>query len=160
VVLLGPIAAKSATVSARARGFVPKSAVPVGEFDTEVRVSLLRGGVLLGDVVDDRDYPVAGATIEVVGVDVDGMPISETTAMSDFGEDHFDFAMAGPAPLIPIGELGVMPGPIPDLPREGFLIGLMSSAPRGGDPWVTNSDGTFRAEPVPPGRVHAIVRHP
>lgn len=160
VVVLGPIAAKSATVSVRAQGFVPKSAVPVGEFDTDIRVSLLRGGVLLGEVVDDRDYPVAGATIEVVGVDIDGMPISETTAMSDFREDHFDFAMGGPAPLIPMGELGVMPGPIPDLPREGFLIGLVSSASRGGDPWVTNSDGTFRAEPVPPGRVHAIVRHP
>ena len=166
IVSLGPIAAGNATVSASAEGFVPRSAVSVGELDTEARISLERGGALVGDVVDDRGFPVDGATIEVVGVDPQGMPINETTAMSDFREDHFAFALSGPAPLIPMGELGVMPGPIPDLPHEGSIeaLGAGMRVPRsgggGGDPWVTRRDGTFRAEPIPPGRVHAIVRHP
>lgn len=159
LVVLGPITMGLATASARAEGFVPKSAVPVGEFETEARVALLRGGALTGDVVDDRGYPVAGATIEVVGVDAEGMPIDETSAMAEFRDDNFEQMLPGPAPLIPMGELGVMPGPIPDLPREGAVFAQVGSG-GGGDPWVTRADGTFRAEPIPPGRVHAIVRHP
>lgn len=157
-VVLGPITMGIATISARAKGFVPTTAVPVGDFDTEARVSLRRGAALIGDVVDDRGFPVASATIEVVGVDTDGMPIDETSAMIDFRDDHFDMMLAGPSPLIPMGELGVMPGPIPDLPREGASI--QPGGEREGDPWVTRADGTFRAEPIAPGRVHAIVRHP
>jgi hypothetical protein len=157
VVVLGPVAPVGAAVSARAPGFVPRSAVPVGPEVTEVSIGLLRGGALVGEVVDDRDYPVAGATIEVVGTDGDGMPIVESSARDDFRDDHFEFVAAGPRPLIPSGELGVMPGPVPDLPRDGFLP---TSPADIGEPWVTRADGTFTASPVPPGRVHAIVRHP
>jgi hypothetical protein len=157
IVTLGPIARERAAASARAPGFVAKSAVLVPAPATEVRIGLLRGGALVGDVVDDRGYPIGGATIEVIGVDAEGMPIDETTTMTDFREEHFERTFAGPAPLIPMGELGVMPGPIPDLPRSSAVFG---EARGGGDPWVTRADGTFRAEPVPPGRVHAIVRHP
>jgi len=166
-ITLGPLAPGPASASAWAAGFVQRSAVPVGEAPVEVRVPLLRGAVLLGDVVDDRNYPVAGATIEVVGVDAEGMPIDETTAMTEFREDHFARALMGPAKLIPMGELGVMPGPIPDLPRgdvpmpvAGSVGGEPGAPPSAGDPWVTRADGTFRADPVTPGRVQAIVRHP
>lgn len=181
-VSLGPIAPGPASASARAPGFVQRSAVAVGDTATEVRVPLLRGAVLLGDVVDDRDYPVAGATIEVVGVDAEGMPIDETTAMAEFREEHFARGLLGPARLIPMGELGVMPGPIPDIPRGDISIpipspvgadpgaagvdagaagaGVGAGAVAGGDPWVTRKDGSFRADPVTPGRVQAIVRHP
>ena len=161
IVDLGPIARQRASAAARAPGFVAKSAVLVDAAATEVTIALDRGGVIVGDVVDDRGFPVAGATIEVVGVDADGMPIDETTALSDFREEHFEATLAGPSPLIPMGELGFMPGPIPDLPHGGSGLALSGDAPhRGGDPWVTRADGTFRADPVPPGRVHAIVRHP
>lgn len=161
IVELGPIARQRASAAARASGFVAKSAVLVDAAATEVTIPLERGGVIVGDVVDDRGFPVAGATIEVVGVDAEGMPIDETTALSDFREDHFEATLGGPAPLIPMGELGFMPGPIPDFPHGGAGIPLLGEAPRrGGDPWVTRADGTFRADPVPPGRVHAIVRHP
>lgn len=157
VVMLGPIARERAAAAARAPGFVAKSAVLVDPAATEVRIGLLRGGALVGDVVDERGYPIGGATIEVIGVDAEGMPIDETTTMTDFREEHFELTLPGPAPLIPMGELGVMPGPIPALPRSE----AMGGAPRGGgDPWVTRADGTFRAEPVPPGRVQALVRHP
>jgi hypothetical protein len=157
VVVLGPISMGSATASARAKGYVPTSAAPVDEGVTEARIPLRKGGALVGDVVDDRGFPVAGATIEVVGVDAEGMPIDETSAMADFRDEHFESMLPGPTPLIPMGELGVMPGPIPDIPREGAIV---PSGGLGGDPWVTRGDGTFRAEPITPGRVHAIVRHP
>lgn len=167
-VTLGPLAEGPAAASARAPGFVQRSAVPVGDADTEVRVPLLRGAALTGEVVDDRGYPVAGATIEVIGADPDGMPIDETMAMAEFREDHFARALLGPAPLIPMGELGVMPGPIPEIPRGDLAtpvaVGVgdpvAAAAAVGGEPWVTRRDGTFRAEPVTPGRVQAIVRHP
>jgi protocatechuate 3,4-dioxygenase beta subunit len=162
--LLGPIARGRASVSARAVGFVART-VAVAEGAVEVRVPLLRGGTLAGDVVDDRGYPISGATIEVIGTDTEGMPIDETSAAIDFRDERFELALPGPAPLIPMGELGVMAGPIPDLPPASAAIdsattGGGSGARRGGDPWVTRGDGTFRCEPIPPGRVHAIVRHP
>ena len=159
--LLGPIARERASVSVRAAGFVARTAL-VPEAATEITIGLVRGGVLSGIVVDDGGYPVAGATIEVVGVDSEGMPIDETSAMNDFRDERFEVTLAGPAPLIPMGELGVMPGPIPDLPHASSAAPPPSGAarPRGADPWVTRDDGTFRCDPVPPGRVHAIVRHP
>jgi hypothetical protein len=36
----------------------------------------------------------------------------------------------------------------------------IAKAPGGADPWVTRNDGSFRATPVSPGRLRAIVRHP
>jgi protocatechuate 3,4-dioxygenase beta subunit len=177
VVLLGPIGREQATVSARAEGFVERSAVLVEADATEARVALSRGGVLVGDIVDDRGFPVAGASIEVIGVDDEGMPIDVSTTMIDFRDEHFESALGGPRPLVPMGELGVMPGPIPDFPHgmgsfsslppgtglDGTAEpggGALASAARGGDPWVSARDGRFRAAPVPPGRVHALVRHP
>jgi hypothetical protein len=158
---LGPISPGRATASARAAGFVARTAL-VPEAAAEVRIGLSRGGVLEGDVVDDRGYPVAGATIEVVGVDAEGMPIDETSALIDFRDERFEATIAGPAPLLPMGELGVMPGPIPGVPQAGSELASAPAAPprAKADPWVTRGDGTFRCDPVPPGRVHAIVRHP
>lgn len=159
LVVLGPITLETATISARAKGFVGKSAVPIDAFATEAQIALSRGGALVGDVVDDRGFPVSGATIEVVGVDLEGMPIDETSALVEFRDDNFEMLLSGPAPLIPVGELGVMPGPIPELPRDGSPFAA-SAAGRAEDAWVTRADGFFRAEPLPPGRMHAIVRHP
>ena len=157
--LLGPIARARATVSGRAAGFVARTAA-VGEAATEVQLGLVRGGVLAGDVVDDRGYPVAGASLEVIGTDTEGMPIDETSAMIDFRDDRFELSLAGPAPLIPMGELGVMPGPVPDLPHDSAAAQTAGKREHHGEPWVTRADGTFRLDPVPPGHVHLIVRHP
>ncbi len=158
VAILGPITEGVATVSARADGFVPRIVGADAVTDDTVTIPLLRGGAILGDVRDERGFPVAGATIEVFGTDLDGMPIHESTDRSSFRDDLFDFALAGPVPLVPRGELGFMPGPIPPIPRASDVFG--SSAGRGGDPWVTAADGTFRASPIAPGRVQLLVRHP
>jgi hypothetical protein len=158
IVSLGPIADERATVSARATGFVQTSAIPVGILDDEVQVPLLRGGVVTGEVRDDRGFPIAGATIEIVGSDPWGMPIAETSGQTEFREGQLSRMMAGPTPLIPAGELGVMPGPIPDLPREGGVLPAVPVAT--GDAWVTRRDGFYRAEPVTPGRIQVLARHP
>lgn len=157
VVILGPVPEAALMVSASAEGFVPTSAVLVDTQATEVRVSLVRGGVLIGEVVDDRGFPVGGASVEIIGTDTEGMPIAVTRAMTAFREDHFEQSLPGSMPLIPLGELGVMLGPIPDLPHEE---GSTRDLGVEDDPWVTNNDGVFRAEPVPPGRIQVIVRHP
>jgi hypothetical protein len=166
VATLGPVGDGVVTVSARAPGFV-SAAVAIGATERAVKLALSRGGAVVGEVVDDRGYPVAGATIEIIGVATDGMPISETSQRREFQDEHFAFTLGGPRPLMPAGELGVTLGPVPDLPRDLRDVGALSSlaVPRaggapGGEPWVTRADGTFRAAPIAPGRVQALVRHP
>jgi protocatechuate 3,4-dioxygenase beta subunit len=167
-VTLGPIPPGPASLAARAEGFVSSALVPVPEDTTEpVEVSLLRGATLKGTVVDGRDFPVEGASIEIIGTDSFGLPVSETPFLNAFRRTHFDFSLAGPLPLIPAGELGVMPGPVPPIPAAGTRIepgadlwALASAPPPVVPDWVTRSDGRFTANPVTPGRVRAVARHP
>ena len=166
-VQLGPIAAGPATLGARASDFVSSALVPVPEvLDGPVRVPLTRGATLVGDVEDARGFPIDGATIEVVGTDSSGLPIAETPALVGFRQNHFAWSLPGPVPLIAAGELGVMPGPVPPIPKLGAEAeGVASSADFSepiaeNSPWVTDRGGHFRARPITPGRVRAIVRHP
>jgi len=169
-VQLGPIGSGEATLAAAAPDFVSRSAVPVPS-DPEalaepVRIALLRGASLVGEVVDGDDRPVDGASIEVVGTDLYGMPVSETPSLLNFRQTHFSWALSGPAPLIPAGELGVMPGPVPPIPQAWrdptatahLPVDLLPASPV--SPWVTDWDGSFEAKPVTPGRVRVIARHP
>jgi len=154
---LGPIGPGEAFLSAQADGFVSRTgvAVPTAGAPT-VRIALARGATLIGEVLDARGYPVDGASIEVVGTTSSGEPIDESPERSAFQAAHFSWALTGPRDLQPAGELGVVRGPIPAIPRIG-------QAPRPSaaiEPWVTRDDGTFRAFPIPPGRVRALVRHP
>jgi hypothetical protein len=161
---LGPVAPAFLSVAARADGFVPRGAVAVPDPPRgELRVALARAGVLSGRVVDARGFPVDGASLQVVGTDYQGAPIDEDPRRSRFRDAHFAMALEGPRPLIPAGELGVMPGPVPPIPHAFSLspqlpASLAPAAPE--EPWVTRGDGTFRAAPVSPGRVRALVRHP
>ena len=163
---LGPLPDGPLTASARAEGFVSPGAVSIPAGTNEVRIGLLKAGRLLGEVVDNRGFPVPGASIEVIGTDLSGLPIDETPNALAFRRAHFAWALQGPPTLIPAGELGVMPGPIPPIPR-GDLSGLTTRLPHmpgpDGDvarPWVTDDKGMFSVHPIPPGRVSAIVRHP
>jgi protocatechuate 3,4-dioxygenase beta subunit len=168
-VVLGPIARGAATLGARARDFVGGPLVSVPEPLTgPVRVPLVRGGVLRGEVVDARGAPIGGASIEVVGSDRFGLPIAETPLASNFRASHFEWTLTAPPGLIPAGELGVMPGPVPPIPPPGSVISSSSGLapvdpePASFDipPWVTSALGEFEARPVTPGRVRALVRHP
>jgi hypothetical protein len=169
-VVLGPIARGSATISARADGFVPKAAMPLGEgSSSEVKIALARGGVLIGTVTDARGYAVDGATVRVIGTDLEGMPVDEDPSRWSFREAHFTAQLKGPSPLVPAGELGVMPGPVPAIPH-GPHVGLSfgGATPSGAttkgaaavEPWVTGRDGMFRATPVTPGRMRVLIHHP
>jgi hypothetical protein len=162
-VRIGPIAPGGATLSARADGFVPRGAVAVPDPPPlETRVALTRAGTLTGRVVDARGEPVAGATIEIAGTDLSGGPIFDDPRRANFQAAHFDAMLKGPTPLLPAGELGVVPGPVPPIPNGQGRPGSPGPAgPRADiEPWVTRADGTFRAVPASPGRVWAIVRSP
>jgi protocatechuate 3,4-dioxygenase beta subunit len=154
---LGPIGPGDAFLTAQADGFVPRTgvAVPPGA-SPSVRVALARGATLIGEVVDARGYPVDGASVEVVGSTPSGEPIDESPERAAFRMAHFSWALTGPRDLLPAGELGVLRGPIPGIPRLGQTPRPSAAV----EPWVTRDDGTFRAFPIPPGRVRALVRHP
>jgi protocatechuate 3,4-dioxygenase beta subunit len=153
--ILGPFAPGAATLTARADGFVPK-AVAV-ERASEVKVALSRGAILVGRITDGRGYAVDGATIHVVGTDLEGMPIDEDPSRWSFREAHFESALRGPTPLVPAGELGVVPGPVPAIPHGDRREGGPQSRE---EAWVSGRDGRYRATPITPGRIRAIVRHP
>ena len=168
-VVLGPIAHGSASLAARADGFVAKPALLIEDPPPpEVKVSLLKGGSLIGRIVDTRGYAVDGATIRVVGTDLEGMPIDEDPQRSSFRDAHFTAALAGPRPLVPSGELGVMPGPVPAIPHgpaasltlAGVSVSGAGARTASDEPWVSGRDGMFKATPIPPGRVRALVHHP
>jgi protocatechuate 3,4-dioxygenase beta subunit len=158
IAIVGPLSGTEVTVSARAAGFVPRVAASEDVVDDQVTIPLLRGATLVGRVRDDRGFPVDGATIEVFGTDVDGMPIHEVSDRSTFTEDLFAFGLGGPVPLLPRGELGVMPGPVPPIPHASAT--LLDERVDNVAPWVTDSFGMYRASPITPGRVQILVRHP
>jgi protocatechuate 3,4-dioxygenase beta subunit len=166
---LGPIAAGSATVGARAEGFVPLGAESLLEPPpAETRLALVRSAALTGRVVDTRGQPVGGAILEIAGTDPNGGPIFDDPRRARFQAAHFDAMLKGPTPLMPAGELGVMPGAVPPIPLGSLALPRsgagFSSRPESdtsnGEPWVTRNDGTFRAVPTSPGRIRAIAHHP
>ena len=160
-VILGPIARGTASLAVSADGYVPKSAVRVEDpIPPEITISLLHGGTLVGKITDLRGYAVDGATIKVIGTDLEGLPIDEDPGRVSFQTAHFTAALGGPTPLVPAGELGVMPGPVPPIPHgTGASFGSPGAA-SSSDPWITGRDGTYKATPVSPGRVRILVRHP
>jgi len=160
-VRLGPIAPGPAVLSARAEGFVPRGLVNVPESGEPVTVILVHAGALIGRVVDGRGFPIDGASLEIVGTDPLGAPIDDDPKRTELREAQFDAALAAPRALIPSGELGVVPGPVPGIPHGFFRAPTAGTAVVSlAEPWVTKSDGTFRVSPVTPGRVRALVRHP
>jgi hypothetical protein len=163
---LGPYSPGTATVGARADGFVSRGAVAVTDPPPrELGVVLVRAGVVTGRIVDARGYPIDGASVQLAGTDPSGGPILDDPKRARFQIAHFDSMLAGPTPLLPAGELGVVPGPVPFIPRATmtWLPEMPPPSSReaiAAEPWVTRSDGTFRAAPASPGRIRAIVHHP
>ena len=157
---IGPFPPGELSASARADGYMSPGAVQVQSDATFAQIVLARAGKLVGDVVDNRGFPVPGASIEVVGTDLSGQPIAETPVTQAFRQAHFAWALPGPPALVPMGELGVMPGPIPPIPHGDNAGFPGRSLGAGFAPWVTDRNGEFAIGPIPPGRVGVIVTHP
>ncbi len=156
VAVLGPFAPGGVSLAAQAKGFWARGPIAVPESNA-LEVVLRRAATLLGDVKDAKGRPIDGATVEVVGADLDGAPVSVSPATLGFSAGLLARARGGGRTLLPVGELGVVPGPVPPIPRPFAQKKDDASAV---DPWVTRFDGTFRATPVPAGKLRAIVRHP
>lgn len=162
-VRIGPILPAEATISARSEGFVASSPIAIGTpVPPEIPIVLVKAGTLEGRVVDARGFPIDGATIEVVGTDFSGGPIDDDPRHRAFRAAHFMANLAGAVPLVPMGELGVVPGPVPPIPHaigESVSANAPANAPDVA-PWVSSGDGTFSIAPVSPGRVRLVVHHP
>lgn len=168
---LGPIARGSATVSVVAKDFMPRGAMPIPDDGAELVVALVHGGEITGRVVDGRGFGIDGATLRVIGSDMEGGPIEDEPSSMAFRGAQAERSLAGPTALIPAGELGVMPGPLPAAPgalhafsrgSDGTSAAARKNRAASDTPeaWVTARDGSFRLSPVTPGRVYVFARHP
>lgn len=155
---VGPLSYAPAFVSVSAEGYVGRNAVPVPEDTDELKVVLLHGATIEGRVVDSHGHSIIGASVEIIGFDLDGLPINESPELAGFRKAHFTFALT-PPPLIPAGELGVTRGHLPYVSEVGNAGNWGDEAERR-PAWISDIEGRFTAYPVPPGRVRALVRHP
>ena len=163
--VIGPYASGRAVITVRAEEYVAKSGLTTTDDNAPLHVRLGKGGVIEGRVVDGRGFPIDGATFVIVGTDENGGPIDDDPRARAFTAAHFSASLAGPAPLVPAGELGVMPGPVPPIPHGGASLfpvaqGGPAQSVAEGEPWVSARDGTFTLAPITPGRVRVIARHP
>jgi hypothetical protein len=145
-------------VAVRAPGYASRTNVSVNPHAGPVELSLDRAGVVEGRVLDRQGHPVANAQVELSVRDVDGGVTWLTGATVAFREALFNAQARGPRPLIPVGELGVMPGRVPLIPIVPVPAGIQ--ADHGAPGFVTRADGGFRVEEVPAGVVTVTVHHP
>ena len=145
-------------VSVRAPGYAPRTGVAVNPTEGAATVALDRAAVLTGRVVDGHGDPVANTQVELSVRDHDGAVTWISGATVAFREALFGAQAQGPRPLVPGGELGVMPGRVPLIPLAPMPAGI--TADRAAPGFVTGADGTFRVEEVPPGVVVVTANHP
>lgn len=160
------------TVSVFAEGYVPVTAVEHGPGEP-LEVSLVRGAVLAGVVLDADRRPVPNATVEVLGEDEARQPISLgagrgfRSAVFGAHEAQTTQTQAGPAPMA----LEVTGGPVPPIPvapmgASGATELAFAPLPetalehRYADAHRTDEFGRFRITGVPPGHVQVLARRP
>lgn len=166
--VVGPFLESGAIVTASADGLVARGA-PLTDNAGAITLHLARAGTIEGRVVDGRGFPIDGVTLSLVGTDVGGGPVDEDPSRHAFRKAHFFATLSGPRALIPAGDLGVVPGPVPPIPRAGSLgeaagLPVAAAASNAGvdtaAPWISKRDGTFVLAPATPGRVRVVARHP
>jgi hypothetical protein len=150
---LGPVPPGSAVLNVRADGFMPESVqVPRGS-DAPLEITLVRGGRLSGQIVDAEGHAIDGARLEVVGNDLRGRPIARDSGMRATPGGFFERSLAAPLPLVPMGELGVLAGPLP-------VPGMPPVGPAPSSAWVSDLDGNYHIDDLPPGKLRLLARHP
>lgn len=156
--------------------YLPRRGVPLTVLpgpNPPVELTLHRGGVLSGTVIDDTGRAVEGARLEVVGR-ARGSYIADrsgpSVALQDTLWDRALRSLVGgriataDATATPPGSLGVMPGPVPLMPAmdsPGDLTVATGQVPLSGRAaaFLTDDKGRFRIAGVPPGSVSLVVRH-
>ncbi|MCC6746487.1 MAG: carboxypeptidase regulatory-like domain-containing protein [Deltaproteobacteria bacterium] len=141
---LEPVVRGSYRLDVWAPGFLPLSghAVEVPcKVDTDV--TLRTGAELSGLVVDGAGRPVKNALLRAVR-----------------DEGRGQVARAPRAPRA-VGELGVVPGPVPRIPLGEVGVRLPEETP-GLPAWTAMSadSGAFALRGLPPGRTRLVVEHP
>ncbi|HJK98275.1 MAG TPA: carboxypeptidase regulatory-like domain-containing protein, partial [Polyangiaceae bacterium LLY-WYZ-14_1] len=137
----------------------------------ELAIGLLASATIEGRVVDPRGHPVPDARLEVVGTRADGVPVLHAATLDPADEG----GNAGEAPpgsegrpggSLGGGELGVVPGLVPPLPVDATASGdpTPGDARRPGvgpgavsQPLMTDEDGRFVLEDVPPGTLRVVA---
>ncbi len=157
---IGPLVERGGFLTVRAVGYVAEMVPvqsPVAGGPSWQIVRLKKAASITGRVVDGEGFPVVGATLEAVGTSSEGLPISVTYRSEAIADAHFDWASdwdSSPSNvLIPMGELGVMLGPVPPIP-----LGTVQE--RKGQQLTSDETGHFRIEGVPAGEVIVLARHP
>ena len=174
------------TAQAASPGYLPAEAVSFtpGTDYTPV-LSLTRGGVLAGVVVDVDGNPVQGAVVSARGKDAGGRSreYSELVMVAQVQTSRATgsatpIAPGGVAPgtrFIPRGELGVVIGPIPFPPPAGSAALRVAVPIGGGDGpgppqvapahpslasrFATDAAGGFRLTGIEPGTYQLIASH-
>lgn len=161
---LGGLRGSSHRVTVHAEGYVPLVAEPWTP-GAPLQVALEPGAVLRGIVLDARDRPIEGASLEIIGDATDRQPISLDGASVAFREHVFATHAAAMMPAS-LGALEVT-SEVPAIPldrQQPELAGLLPDhdpaiaplpTPAG---YVTGADGTFRITGVPPGHVQVLAR--
>jgi hypothetical protein len=150
---LGPAPPVGAVVNVRADGYMPESVPVPSRSDSPLVIALVRGGRLSGRVLDGEGRPIDGVRLEVVGNDVRGRPIARHSGTLEAPRGFFEQSLEAPLPLVPMGELGVLAGPLP-------VPGMPPVAPAPTSAWVSDLDGNYQIEDLPPGRLRVLARHP
>ncbi len=171
------VAPGSWSVEVEAPGYLPPEPRPLEAapgMTVKVDAVLIAGAVVAGRVVDGAGVPVTGARVELRGATAGRMvTLSAETLARRLSRGQPQAGSNGR--LLPIGELGVLVGPIPYPPPPGARV---ATAPAGATPsgtppaaakdpvaeavrgFVTDADGRFRIPGVPPGRFVATAVHP
>jgi hypothetical protein len=135
---LGPVIAGQYQVGVWASGFLPLASqeLSLPLLSMPLRIELSRGATLEGLVNDKGGYPLAGARVSVIYRDPD----------------------KGPASNQPIGELGVVPGPVPKIPPEDLADRPELSVPVASA--TTDEHGRYRLTGLQPGELRVEAEHP
>lgn len=164
-VTLGPFVRDvDIAVRVMATGFVAygPARVPPGSTE-EIVAKLQRAATIEGRVVDARGFPIDGASLEIIGTNVYGGPVDDTQNQIRYSDLALPGLALSPTPLVPAGELGVMPGPVPPIPRglgASVLAAPLATNPAAKASWVSRKDGTFILEPVAAGELMVVARQP
>jgi protocatechuate 3,4-dioxygenase beta subunit len=132
-----------------------------------IDVTLERGAQVRGRVVDARGAPIAGAHVELAGRRT-AISAAERERRRGWSQGTEAAVGAASARLLPIGELGILVGPIPYPPPAGAILAApeppgAAGAAGAGSPvasgFITDADGRFAIDAVPPGTFTARAGH-